>query len=318
VATRFIGYGWNVTRVGDANDLAMLTRAFEVFGRERSRPTLIIVDSHIAYGAPTKEGTAKAHGEPLGPEKVRATKRFYGWPEDATFYVPAEVYGTFADGIGKRGEALREAWMSTFARYRREYSELADQLYRMQHRQLPDGWDADIPGLPADAKGLATRDSNGQVLSAFGQRIPWLVGGSADLTPSTKTRLAFDGSGDVGPGSFGGRNLHFGCGNSPPRPSPTACHCPRPGRTGRPSSSSPTSPAGPSGCPRSWRSPSSTSSPTTPSASAKTARPTSRPSSSPRCAPSRACSCSAPVTPTRSLRRGGPSCPCGTLPSPSR
>ena len=210
VATRFIGYGWNVTRVGDANDLEMLTRALEVFHRERSRPTLIIVDSHIAYGAPTKEGTSKAHGEPLGPEEVRATKRFYGWPEDATFYVPAEVYGTFADGIGKRGGALREAWMSTFERYRREYPDLADQLYRMQHRQLPDGWDTDIPGFPADAKGLATRDANGKVLSAFGERIPWLLGGSADLTPSTKTRLAFDGAGDVGPGSSGGRNLHFG------------------------------------------------------------------------------------------------------------
>src|SRR5215468_481282 len=170
VATRFIGYGWNVTRVGDANDLEMLTRAFEVFHRERSRPTLIIVDSHIAYGAPTKEGTAKAHGEPLGPEEVRATKRFYGWPEDATIYVPAEVYDAFADGIGKRGGALREAWMSTFERYRREYPDLADQLYRMQHRQLPDGWDTDIPEFPADAKGLATRDSNGKVLSAVAQR----------------------------------------------------------------------------------------------------------------------------------------------------
>jgi transketolase len=210
VATRFIGYGWNVTRVGDANDLEMLTRAFEVFHRERSRPTLIIVDSHIAYGAPTKEGTAKAHGEPLGPEEVRATKRFYGWPEDATFYVPAEVYDTFGDGIGKRGGALRQAWMSTFERYRREYPDLADQLYRMQHRQLPDDWDTDIPEFAADAKGLATRDSNGKVLSAFGQRIPWLLGGAADLTPSTKTRLGFDGAGDVGPGSFGGRNLHFG------------------------------------------------------------------------------------------------------------
>jgi transketolase len=210
VATRFIGYGWNVTRVGDANDLEMLTRAFEVFQRERSRPTLIIVDSHIAYGAPTKEGTAKAHGEPLGPEEVRAAKRFYGWPEDATFYVPAEVYDTFGDGIGKRGGALREAWMTAFERYRREYPDLADQLYRMQHRQLPDDWDTDIPEFAADAKGLATRDSNGKVLSAFGQRIPWLLGGAADLTPSTKTRLGFDGAGDVGPGSFGGRNLHFG------------------------------------------------------------------------------------------------------------
>src|SRR6516162_9237660 len=210
VATRFIGYGWNVTRVGDANDLEMLTRAFEVFGRERSRPTLIIVDSHIAYGAPTKEGTAKAHGEPLGPEEVRATKRVYGWPEDATFLVPDDVYETFAAGIGKRGGALRDAWMSSFERYRSEYPELADQLYRMQHRQLPDGWDADIPDFPADSAGSATRDTSGKVLNAVAQRVPWLLGGSADLTPSTKTRIASDAAGDVQPGSFGGRNLHFG------------------------------------------------------------------------------------------------------------
>jgi transketolase len=210
VATRFIGYGWNVTRVGDANDLEMLTRAFEVFHRECGRPTLIIVDSHIAYGAPTKEGTSKAHGEPLGPEEVRATKRVYGWPEDATFYVPAEVYDTFADGIGQRGGALRDAWMSSFERYRREYPGLADQLYRMQHRQLPDGWDADIPEFPADSAGLATRDSSGKVLNAVAQRVPWLLGGSADLTPSTKTRIASDGAGDVEPDTLGGRNLHFG------------------------------------------------------------------------------------------------------------
>ena len=210
VATRFIGYGWNVTRVGDANDLAMLTRAFEVFGRERRRPTLIIVDRHIAYGAPTKEGTAKAHGEPLGPEEVRATKRVYGWPEDATFLVPDDVYETFAAGIGKRGGALRDAWMSSFERYRSEYPELADQLYRMQHRQLPDGWDADIPDFPADSAGSATRDTSGKVLNAVAQRVPWLLGGSADLTPSTKTRIASDAAGDVQPGSFGGRNLHFG------------------------------------------------------------------------------------------------------------
>src|SRR6266852_124036 len=206
VATRFIGYGWNVTRVGDANDLDMLDRAFEVFHRERARPTLIIVDSHIAYGAPTKEGTSKAHGEPLVSEEVRATKRVYGWPEDASFFVPDDVYDTFADGIGQRGGALRAAWITAFERYSREYPDLADQLYRMQHRQLPDGWDADIPEFPADATGIATRDSNGKVLNAAGQRIPWLLGGSADLTPSTKTRLTFDGAGDVGPDSFGGRN----------------------------------------------------------------------------------------------------------------
>jgi len=209
-ATRFVGYGWNVTRVGDANDLEMLARAFTTFQREQYRPTLVIVDSHIAYGAPTKQGTAAAHGEPLGDEEVRATKRFYGWPEDAQFRVPDEVYEHFAAGIGSRGRALREAWMATFDRYRTEYPDLADHLYRMQHRQLPEGWDAEIPAFPADAKGKATRETSGIVLNAIARRVPWLVGGAADLAPSTKTRLTFDGAGDFEPDDLGGRNLHFG------------------------------------------------------------------------------------------------------------
>jgi transketolase len=210
VATRFIGHGWNVTRVGDANDLDMLARAFRTFQSTRDRPTLIIVDSHIAYGAPNKQDTSAAHGEPLGEEEIRLAKRNYGWPEDAKFYVPDGVYEHFRDGIGKRGKDLRDAWFARVREYRTKYPELADRFYRMMHRQLPDGWDKDLPSFPADAKGLATRDSSGKVLNALAKNVPWLMGGSADLAPSTKTRLAFDGAGDIEPESPGGRNMHFG------------------------------------------------------------------------------------------------------------
>jgi len=210
VATRFIAYGWNITRVGDANDLAMLERALNTFRAERSRPTLVVVDSHIGYGAPTKMGTAAAHGEPLGEQEVRAAKRFYGWPEDAQFHVPEQVYEHFDAGIGARGRTLREQWMDLFERYRSDHPELADTLYKMQHRQLPDDWDADIPEFPPDPKGKATRDTSGTVLNAIARQVPWLVGGSADLAPSTKTRLTFDGAGDFGPENPAGRNLHFG------------------------------------------------------------------------------------------------------------
>ncbi|HEY3013587.1 MAG TPA: transketolase [Nocardioides sp.] len=210
VATRFIGYGWNVTRVGDANDRAMLARAFETFRAERRRPTLIIVDSHIGYGAPTKQGTAAAHGEPLGEEEIRAAKRFYGWPEDGHFLVPPEVYQRFADGVGARGKAARDQWIALFERYRGDFPDLADQLYRMQHRQLPDGWDAGIPEFPADPKGLASRDSSGKVLNAVARNVPWLLGGSADLSPSTKTALTFEGAGHFEPDDARGRNMHFG------------------------------------------------------------------------------------------------------------
>jgi transketolase len=210
VATRFIGYGWNLTRVGDANDLQMLSRAFDTFRNEQHRPTLIIVDSHIGYGAPTKMGTAAAHGEPLGADEVAAAKRFYGWPEDAQFLVPDGVYEHFAAGIGARGQAAREAWMKLFDDYRAQFPQLAENLYRMQHRRLPDGWDADIPEFPADAKGKATRDTSGTVLNAVAKNLPWLIGGSADLAPSTKTRLTFDGAGDFEPDTPAGRNLHLG------------------------------------------------------------------------------------------------------------
>ena len=210
VATRFLGYGWNVTRVGDANDLAMLSRAFETFKRTTDRPTLIIVDSHIGYGAPHKQDTSSAHGEPLGEEEIRLTKRAYDWPEDAQFLVPDEVREHCRQGLGLRGQTLRAEWMARFEMYRTEHEALADHLYKMQHRQLPLGWDQDIPVFEPSVKGVAGRVASGQVLNAVARRIPWLVGGSADLSPSTKTRLTFDGAGDVEPGDYAGRNLHFG------------------------------------------------------------------------------------------------------------
>ncbi len=210
VATRFVGHGWNVTRVGDANDLEMLARAFRTFQSTRDRPTLIIVDSHIAYGAPNKQDTSAAHGEPLGAEEVRLTKRNYGWPEDAAFHVPDGVYEHFRSGIGSRGRALRDAWFARVKEYRAKYPELAEQFYRLYHRQLPEGWDNGIPSFPADAKGLATRDASGKVLNVIGKNVPWLMGGSADLGPSCKTRLAFEGAGDFSTDHPSGRNLHFG------------------------------------------------------------------------------------------------------------
>jgi transketolase len=210
VATRFISYGWNVTRVGDANDLEMLDRAFTTFKKTTGRPTLIIVDSHIGYGAPTKQDTHAAHGEPLGEEEIRAAKRFYGWPEDAKFLVPDGVREQFAAGIGARGAKLRNEWLARFEAYKGKYPDEAEALSRMQRRQLPDGWEQAIPNFPADPKGQAGRDASAKVLNAVAQRIPWLIGGSADLAPSTKTRLTFDGAGDFEAGSYSGRNFHFG------------------------------------------------------------------------------------------------------------
>jgi transketolase len=210
VATRFIGYGWNVTRVGDANDLEMLERALNVFHNTTDRPTLIIVDSHIAYGAPTKQDTSGAHGEPLGEDEIRLAKRNYGWPEDAKFLVPEGVRENFAGGIGKRGHELREGWMAKFDAYSKAFPQPADDLYRMQHRQLPDGWDAGLPTFPADPKGIASRDSSGKILNALANNVPWLMGGAADLSPSTKTRLTSDTYGDFEVRNRGGRNMHFG------------------------------------------------------------------------------------------------------------
>jgi transketolase len=210
IATRFIGHGWNVTRVGDANDQEMLARAFRTFLNTRDRPTLIIVDSHIAYGAPNKQDTSAAHGEPLGEQEIRLTKRNYGWPENAKFFVPEGVYEHFAAGIGKRGKELRDAWFARVKEYRGKHPALAEQFYRLHHRQLPEGWDKDLPTFATDAKGLATRDSSGKVLNVLARNVPWLMGGSADLAPSCKTRLTFDGAGDFFAESRGGRNLHFG------------------------------------------------------------------------------------------------------------
>jgi transketolase len=210
VATRFIGYGWNVTRVGDANDIQMLERAFRTFKNTTDRPTLIIVDSHIAYGAPNKQDTSAAHGEPLGKEEIKLAKRHYGWPENAEFLVPEGVREHFQKGIGARGQALRDAWWAKFEAYKREYPELAGHCYRVLRRELPEGWDKGLPIYPADSKGVATRDASGQALNVLAKNLPWLLGGSADLGPSCKTRLTFEGAGDFSAENSAGRNLHFG------------------------------------------------------------------------------------------------------------
>ena len=210
VATRFIGYGWNVTRVADANDLDMLARAFETFHKTTDRPTLIIVDSHIGYGSPHKQDSNSSHGEPLGEEEVKLVKKFYGWPEDAKFLVPDGVRENFRDGIGKRGRDLHAKWSTVFADYSQKYPELAARLRQMQHHELPAGWDKNLPTFPADAKGVATRESSGKVLNALAQNIPWLIGGSADLATSNKTNLKFEGAGDFSADNYAGRNLHFG------------------------------------------------------------------------------------------------------------
>jgi transketolase len=210
VATRFVGYGWNVTRVGDANDLTMLERAFTTFTRTSDRPTLIIVDSHIAYGAPNKQDTSAAHGEPLGEDEIRLAKRHYGWPEDARFLVPDGVREHFRNGLGARGAAQHQAWWAMFEEYRRTYPELADQGYRMLKRELPDHWSDGLPVFPADRKGIATRDASGKALNAVARNVPWLIGGSADLGPSCKTRITMEGAGDFTAENPGGRNLHFG------------------------------------------------------------------------------------------------------------
>jgi transketolase len=209
VAARFIAYGWNVTTVADANDVDSVGRGFHTFKAEHSRPTLILVHSHIGYGSPV-EDSPKAHGEPLGIEGVRATKRSLGMPEDADFYIPEGVYGTFASGVGARGRAAREQWQAMLADYRKADPELADEIERMQRRDLPEGWEKALPTFRPDPKGTASRDSSGQVLNAVAQAVPWLVGGSADLSPSTKTRLTFEGAGDFQPDERSGRNLHFG------------------------------------------------------------------------------------------------------------
>ncbi|HEY5815604.1 MAG TPA: transketolase [Solirubrobacterales bacterium] len=209
-AARFMGYGWNVTRVGDANNLELLDRAFEEFKAERGRPTLIVVDSHIGWGSPHKQDTPAAHGEPLGEEEVRETKRAYGWPEDAQFLVPDGVKEHFAAGIGRRGAELRAAWEERLAGLAAENAERAGEIEAMQKRALPEGWDADVPSFDADPKGIATRKASNEVENAIAARVPWLLAGSADLTDSTSVRLDLDGAADLEPGAYDGRQLHYG------------------------------------------------------------------------------------------------------------
>ena len=210
IAARFLGYGWNVLRVGDANDIDRIQHALEIFQQTKGRPTFIILDSHIGYGSPHKQDTAKAHGEPLGEEEVRLCKRSYGWPEDATFLVPDGVREHFTAGVGKRGAEARKQWGQLFAAYQGKFPELAAEIEQMQTRELPAGWDRNLPVFPADKKGMAGRDASGQVLNVLAQNIPWFLGGSADLGPSNRTLLKFDGAGDFQGDSPGGRNLHFG------------------------------------------------------------------------------------------------------------
>jgi transketolase len=210
VATRFLAYGWNVLRVGDANDIDRIERALNVFKKQTGRPTFIVLDSHIGYGSPHKQDTPEAHGEPLGDDEIRLTKREYGWPEDAKFLVPPGVYEHFENGIGARSGNARREWMQLFDAYRAQYPELASEIEQMQRRELPAGWDRNLPVFPADQKGMAGREASGKALNVLAQNIPWLLGGSADLGPSNKTLLTYAGAGHFQAASPGGKNLHFG------------------------------------------------------------------------------------------------------------
>ncbi|HZP76424.1 MAG TPA: transketolase [Pseudolabrys sp.] len=210
VATRFLGYGWNVTRIGNVNDLEHIDAAIEIFHRCQDRPTLVICESHIGYGAPHKQDTAAAHGEPLGEEEVRLAKRSYGWPEDAKFLVPDGVMDHLREGFGARGKKLHAEWQARLSDYSKRFPELADEIERMQRRELPARFAPKLPEFPADPKGLASRDSSGQVLNAIAPHYPWLIGGAADLAPSTKTHLKFDGADELESNDYAGRNMHFG------------------------------------------------------------------------------------------------------------
>jgi len=210
VAARFLAYDWNVLRVGDANDVDRIEHSLRVFQQTTGRPTFIVLDSHIGYGSPHKQDTSAAHGEPLGDDEVRLTKRAYGWPEDAKFLVPDGVREYFSAGIGKRGADARAEWTKLFANYRAKFSELAAEIDQMQKRELPEGWDRNLPVFPADEKGMAGRDASGKVLNVLSQNIPWLLGGSADLGPSNKTSLTYQGAGNFQAGTPEGKNLHYG------------------------------------------------------------------------------------------------------------
>src|SRR5262245_29465453 len=210
VALRFMAYGWRVLRIGDANDTGRIEHALETFRKNTGSPTLIILDSHIGYGSPNKQEPAAAHGEPLGEEDIRLCKRAYGWPEDAKFLVPPGVYEHFEDGIGARGESARRKWNELFESYRTRYPELAAEIGQMQRRELPAGWDSNLPVFPADTKGIAGRDASSKTLNVLAQNIPWFLGGSADLGPSNKTLLTYEGAGHFQAATPGGKNLHYG------------------------------------------------------------------------------------------------------------
>ncbi len=210
IAARFLSYGWHVEKVGDANDLEALAGALKAFQNTNDRPTMIIVHSHIGFGAPNKQDTKEAHGEPLGEDEIRLAKKSYGWPEDAKFLVPDGVREHFSESIGKRGADLRSKWEELLSGYKKQFPELARSLDQMQKRELPDGWDKNLPVFPADAKGMAGRDASGKALNVLAQNVPWLMGGAADLAPSTKTRLTFGDAGDFQADNYGGRNFHFG------------------------------------------------------------------------------------------------------------
>ncbi len=210
VAGRFLAYGWNVVRVGDANDLDRIENALRTAAATKGRPSFVIVDSHIGYGSPHLQDTSAVHGEPLGDEEIKLTKQAYGWPPDAKFLVPSGVYEHLQSGVGRRGREAREQWENQFAEYRKQFPELAAEIDRIQKRELPENWSKDIPVFPPDKKGMAGREASAKVLNAIAPTLPWIVGGSADLSPSTKTRLTFPGAGDFQGESPAGRNLHFG------------------------------------------------------------------------------------------------------------
>jgi transketolase len=209
VATRFRAYGWTVTHVVDANDTVALRRAFDRFAEHTGSPMLIVVNSIIGYGAPTKQGTASAHSEPLGHDEARAAKRFYGWPLDNPFHVPDTAYAQFEVGVAARGAKRRTAWNAALADYRAAHPALAGELTSMVARTPVEGWDSDLPAFGPESGPIAGRVANHRVLNAVAAAVPWLIGGASDLAPSTKTALGGD-SGHFGPHDYDGRNLHFG------------------------------------------------------------------------------------------------------------
>jgi transketolase len=210
VAGRFRSYGWNLLRIPDANDVDQIAHTLELFRAAKGRPTFIVLDSHIAYGSPHKQDSADAHGDPLGEDEIRLVKRAYGWPEEAKFLVPDGVYEHFDQGIGERGAKARREWTRLFEGYRASYPDLAAEIDAIERRLLPADWDRNLPTFEADAKGIAGRDASGKVLNVLARNIPWFLGGSADLGPSNRTFLKFEGAGDLQADSRTGKNLHFG------------------------------------------------------------------------------------------------------------